>query len=274
MKLAFSSNAFKQHTLAEAVDAVGGIGYAGIEIMADRPHAYPPDMSPERVGELVSQLKRSGLGVSNVNAFTLFAIGDTYRPSWIENDPARRRQRIEHTRQSIRLAAALGATTISIEPGGPLEGVDRSLAPVRFREGLEELLGDAQSAGVTMCIEPEPGLLIETSQEYLEFVMDFATPLVKMNLDLGHMYCVGEDPGRVVGQLAGEYAHVHLEDIAASRVHQHLVPGLGAMDFEAIFRGLERAGYNGWITVELYPYESTAESAARRAFEFLKRFGI
>ncbi|MDD4890169.1 MAG: sugar phosphate isomerase/epimerase, partial [Phycisphaerae bacterium] len=212
MKLAFSSNAFKQHTLSEAVAAIAAIGYSGIEVMADRPHAYPPDMTADRLAELNTQLDAVGLGVSNVNAFTLFALGDTYHPSWVEDDESQRRQRIEHTRSSIRLAKAIGATTVSTEPGGPLEGVDHSAAPVRFYEGIEQLLSEAQSAGVTICIEPEPGLMIEKTQEYIEFIMDFATPLVKMNLDLGHMFCVGEDPAEVIRRLAGEYAHVHLED--------------------------------------------------------------
>jgi len=274
MKLAFSSNAFKQHTLGDAIASIASAGYAGVEIMADRPHAWPPDLPPRRVEELAGQLAAARLAVSNVNAFTMFAVGDTYHPSWIEDDPTQRGQRIEHTRAAIRLARSLGARTVSVEPGGPLEGVDHPAAPVRFREGIESLLGDAQSAGVTLCIEPEPGLLIETSQEYLEFVMDFATPLVKMNLDLGHMFCVGEDPAVAVRRLAGEFAHVHLEDIAASRVHQHLLPGRGAMDFEAILRALEHVGYDGWVTVELYPYESTADAAARQAIEFLRRLGF
>jgi sugar phosphate isomerase/epimerase len=274
MKLAFSSNAFKRATLAEAIGTIASIGYRGVEVMADRPHAWPPDMNPARTDELVSQLDAIGLAVSNVNAFTMFAVGDTYHPSWIANDPAARQQRIDHTRAAIRLAGAIGSATVSVEPGGPLDGVDRAAAPLRFREGIEQVLADAQAAGVTIAIEPEPALLIERSTEYLEFVADFATPLVKMNLDLGHMYCVGEDPAEAAGRLAGEYVHVHLEDIAASRVHRHLVPGLGAMDFEAIFRSLEKSGYNGWITVELYPYESTAEAAAQQAFEFLKRFAV
>ena len=34
MKLAFSTNAYKRHTLAEAVASIASIGYAGVEIMA------------------------------------------------------------------------------------------------------------------------------------------------------------------------------------------------------------------------------------------------
>jgi len=53
------------------------------------------------------------LVVSNVNAFTLFACGDTYHPTWIESDPARREQRIQHTLRCIDLAFDFGARTIS-----------------------------------------------------------------------------------------------------------------------------------------------------------------
>ena len=59
------------------------------------------------------------LAVSNVNAFTLFADGDTYHPTWIEDDAARRQVRIEHTLACIELAAALGVEDASaFSPAG------------------------------------------------------------------------------------------------------------------------------------------------------------
>ncbi len=39
MKLAFSSNAFKKTSLEEALDMIAHVGYSGIEIMVDVPHA-------------------------------------------------------------------------------------------------------------------------------------------------------------------------------------------------------------------------------------------
>jgi len=65
---------------------------------------------------------------------------------------------------------------------------------------------------------------------------------------------------------------VHLEDIKENRVHQHHIPGEGAMDWAGIFGTLREVGYAGWVTVELYPYETTAEEAARKAFAFLQKF--
>ncbi len=41
IRLAFSSNAYKKNTLSEAIDSVASIGYSGVEVMADVPHALP-----------------------------------------------------------------------------------------------------------------------------------------------------------------------------------------------------------------------------------------
>jgi sugar phosphate isomerase/epimerase len=91
-----------------------------------------------------------------------------------------------------------------------------------------------------------------------------------MNCDVGHLFCVGEDPAEVIRAMPDQIAHVHLEDIGKNRVHQHLTPGNGAIDFRKIFAALESIQYAGWATVELYPYETTAEGVARLAMEHLK----
>ena len=65
--------------------------------------------------------------------------------------------------------------------------------------------------------------------------------------------------------------HYHLEDIAATRVHQHLVPGCGAIDFTATLAAIRDTGYDGWLTVELYPYLDDPDAAAREAKEFYDR---
>jgi fructoselysine 3-epimerase len=42
MKLAFSTNAFTSYTLPESISEIGRLGYKGVEILADVPHAFPP----------------------------------------------------------------------------------------------------------------------------------------------------------------------------------------------------------------------------------------
>lgn len=275
MKLAFSTNAFKKTSLEEAIAAIARAGYAGVEIMADVPHALPRDMPPARRRTVKRQLADLGLSVSNINAFTLFAEGDTYHPTWIESDPALVRKRIDHTLAVIDMAAELGAPTVSLQPGGPMADDNRRGEYLgQFRAGLERVLPAAQSAGVVLAVEPEPGLLIESAAEYLDFVADFTHPALACNCDIGHLFCVGEDPPAAIAALGRHVAHVHLEDIAASRVHQHIQLGTGAIDIPAVFAALKAIGYDRFVTVELYPYVSTAEQVAVEAMHCLKRLGV
>jgi sugar phosphate isomerase/epimerase len=82
---------------------------------------------------------------------------------------------------------------------------------------------------------------------------------------------VSEDPQDWVARMAPHTKHYHLEDIAATRVHQHLIPGRGAIDFDATLKAIAQTGYDGWLTVELYPYIDNPDSAAREAYDYLSK---
>src|SRR5918998_618825 len=117
IKLAFSTNAFKRYSLDDSIREIAKVGYSGVEILCDIPHAYPPDLNDDQVGSLKRTLVSSNMQISNLNAFTLFAIGDTYHPSWIEDN---KEMRIQHTIECIRLAKKIGGRHLSTEPGGPV----------------------------------------------------------------------------------------------------------------------------------------------------------
>ena len=279
VKLAFSSNAFRSFTVEDTIGLLAGIGYAGLELMADRPHAWPPDMTPDRIGSVREALAKHRMEVSNVNAFMMCAYrhpatgraGTFQWPSWIDPDSAVREARIRHTIEAVDVAAAVGARTISIQPGGPLEGMGREEGCRLFSEGLKRAADRGRERGVTVCIEPEPKLLIERGDEYVEFVSKHAAfPGVGLNFDLGHSFCVGDDPAEMIRKIGRRADHFHLEDIAADRVHFHLPPGDGAMDFKGIFAALREIRYGGWVTVELYPFQENPLEVARRAYEAVR----
>ena len=129
----------------------------------------------------------------------------------------------------------------------------------------------AEKLEIKILIEPEPELFIETFGQYQRFVERIKSPWVGLNFDIGHAYCVGEDPQKWIAKMAPHTVHYHLEDIAATRKHQHLIPGQGAIDFAATLAEIQKTGYAGWLTVELYPYIDNPDTAARAAREFLSR---
>ena len=127
----------------------------------------------------------------------------------------------------------------------------------------------AERLEVGLLIEPEPDLMIERFGQFLEFIERIDSPWVGLNFDIGHAFCVGEDPQAWVAQMAPYARHYHFEDIASTRVHRHLIPGHGAIDFPATLRQIHATGYDGWITVELYPYIDQPDEAAREAFTYM-----
>ena len=224
MKLAFSTNAFKKYSLQDSIKMISKIGYEGVEILADIPHAYPPTFGKEQIGSAIDTISECKIQVSNLNAFTLYAITDDYHPSWIENDNSLRELRIQHTINCIELARKIGSKNISTEPGGPIDRGTADIVELRklFIHGLNKAAAIAEKNKIKILIEPEPNLLLENSREFLDFIKNVDSDYVKLNFDIGHFYCVKEDPGNLVYRLA-DYIE-HLADIATNRVHNHLIP--------------------------------------------------
>jgi sugar phosphate isomerase/epimerase len=270
MQLAFSTNAYLKYSFADAVRRLAVIGYRGVEIMADVPHAWPAFLLEEQKQGLRDALAQNRLSISNVNSFMMHAINDArqryWHPSWIEPDPHYRQVRIDHTRRALTLARELGAPCITTEPGGPVApGASWAAALQLFVEMIKPVAAHAERQGVLLLVEPEPGLLIETADQFLEFMQHIDSPAVALNFDIGHAYCVGDDPATTIPRVAKYIRHFHLEDIAATRVHHHLIPGEGAIDFAAALRAIRSIGYTGWVTIELYPYIEDPDAAASLA---------
>lgn len=276
MQLAYSSNAYLKFPVEEAIARIAAIGYAGLELLADVPHAWPAGLLDERKAAIRHCLEQHKLAVANLNAFMMNAVADPrqpyWHPSWIEPDPHYRAIRREHTKRALRLAKELGAPSIQTEPGGPLEPGQswRTVADVFYQE-IMPCVELAERLQVFLLLEPEPGLLIETFEQYFEFADRIGSPWLGLNFDVGHAFCIGQAPEAWIARMAPHTRHYHIEDIAATRRHAHLVPGRGAIDFSAVLREIIRSGYEGWVTVELYPYIDDPDGAGREAREFLQK---
>jgi len=276
MLLSFSSNAFKKFSLDNAIREISKIGYKGVEILCDIPHAYPPQFSEEQAKKIKNLISDLNIGISNLNAFTLYAIGNVYHPSWIEAENKLREIRVKHTVDCIYLARKLGAKNLSTEPGGPINrqktALESSALLKIFTDGLKKVTHIAEENSVKILVEPEPSLLIENSQQFIQLMKIICSDYIKLNFDIGHFYCVKEDPSETIVKLIDYIEHFHLSDISSNRVHYHLIPGIGSIDFEKIFDTIKKIGYKGFVTVELYPYQDNPIEVAKQAYNYLKVF--
>jgi len=220
-----------------------------------------PEQEILRLKDTLSRLK---LKVTNLNSFTLYAVGDVILPSWIDADPQQRKIRIDHTIDCLHLSAQLGCKNISIPPGGRAGLMLEQEALKLFKKGLEQVLPLAEAAGVRLLIEPEPLLLIENTSQIASCVSDMSSDNLGIYFDIGHFFCAKENPAKAFEKLFPWIGHVHIEDIAADRSHNHLIPGLGAINFEEVFAAMARLHYRGDISLELYPYTDTPSEAGKQ----------
>ena len=270
MIFGYSTNAFVKYSLDESLEKIAALGFRGTEIMGDRPHLYPPDFEAADLTRIKKILEKHNMKVNNLNSFTLFAVGDTYLPSWIEPEKERRNIRIQHTLDCLKVAKDLECNSISIPPGGPLNNLSRKDAMALFHQGLEQVVPKAEELNVKILVEPEPDLLMESTKEFKPFIKDVQSKMVGLNFDIGHFFCAGEDPAKAFEELFEYVGHVHVEDIAATRIHNHLIAGRGVIGFLDIFKTMVELKYQGDISLELYPYVDTPELAGQESLEYLR----
>ncbi len=274
MRLAYSTNAFTRTDLKTALARIADIGFAGAEILCDRPHWFPGEVTGKEVDTIAALLAEHGLAVSNLNANTANGYfrppppENVFEPALSNPDPEIRRWRESYTEEALRLAARIGAPCVSVTSGHPTPGVlpERSLDT--FVSSLSRVCEHAARHGVRLGIEYEPGLLVERAAEAMEVIRRVGSPDLGVNLDIGHSFLDGEDPAGTVELLAGRIWNVHVEDIK-ERKHFHRVPGDGELPFRRYFDALRGVDYQGFLTVELYSYPDRPVEAGQRALAYL-----
>ncbi|MGE7975647.1 sugar phosphate isomerase/epimerase family protein [Bacillus cereus] len=274
MKLAFSTNAFTTYTLPEAISEIGKLGYKGVEILADVPHAFPPVHTADWVTDVRQEIEKYGLEVSNINGNTAagffpYSTGEpTFEPSLCNAREEVRNQRIKYTKQLIDLAVIVNAKNISITSGKCLSGNPPDQAINHLINSLIEIMEYAERCEINVGIEYEPGLLIENGKELNELIQIVGSNRLGANLDLGHADVIREDIPTLLSSLKSRIWNIHLEDIADHK-HYHLIPGHGNIDFNQLFNYVKQIKYKGFITVELYTYCNDPVLAAKESIEFL-----
>jgi protein FrlC len=278
MNLAFSTNAYTKHTLLHALEGIKRAGFAGVEILADVPHAYPPDITDDLTRSVVAALSRLDLAVSNINCNCSFGYWKDappeayFEPGLISPNPKHRADRISMILRTLQFAKDIGARNISITSGRMLGGMPPVKAARQFAESIKPILERAEALGIDVGIECEPGLFLEYVAELREWIERLKSPRFGANLDIGHSQVIGESIPYEVETLKDRIWNLHVEDIPG-RKHYHMIPGEGTLDWDALKRSLGKIGYDRFLTVELYTHTENPQEAAEKSYQFLsKRF--
>jgi xylose isomerase len=243
---------------------------------------YPGEINEDNV-ERVTEILRSYEMDLPVIASGLHPDPTYARGSFINPDPALRRQSIDTNKRGVDLAASLGANFI-IWPGS--EGYNylfqRDYADTwaRFIDGVAEVVAHAAERGVSVFLEhknSEPamkilmrniGMTLFTIQKVAERGVDTSHLLV--NMDWQHLIMNGETLGEYAALLAqeGKLGHQHANDGWGTFDDDNVVGTNFFMQTLELALVLQDVGYgdNGELLgYDLYPYTEDQIDAVRRA---------
>ncbi len=271
LRFAYNTNGTANHRLGDALALIAGSGYDGVALTLDWHHFDPfaPGLSrrAEALGALLAAL---GLGlVIETGARYLLDPRLKHEPTLVSPEPAGRARRVEFLTRALDIAAACGAEAVSFWAGVPRPGVGREAAWRWLEEGVATAADRAGARGVDAALEPEPGMLVETVDDYRR--LKRVAPGLRLALDLGHCLVTGDrEPDAALWETAPDLGTVTIEDMRRG-VHEHLPFGEGDLDVFDALRALREIGFGRLVCVELSRDSHRAHQMVPDALESLRQ---
>jgi len=270
LRYAYNTNGAASHRLDDAIRLIAEAGYDGVALTLDHHHLDPLADDWEREAARVRDLLASlNLGsVIETGARYLLDPSDKHEPTLVTASAEGRARRVAFLNRAIDVAGLLGSETVSFWAGVPKPGVDRGEAQDWLDQGLAQVCDHAARAGVSVSLEPEPGMLVETVGDY-ERVAAFH-PQLKLALDTGHCLVTGDvEPEDAVRGHASRLGTVAIEDMKRGD-HTHLPFGQGDMNVAAVLRALKDVEFGRLVCVELSRESPRAHQAIPESIRYLK----
>lgn len=257
--------------LAPAFRHAADLGFDGVEISL-------LGMTDEKAAALGQAIRDHGLEVTCSDGLAVDK--DITSP-----DPEVQQAGIAYLRWAIETTAKLGAEGLAgvlFAPWGQFDPANRAARLERSAEALAAVDDTLAATGVTLGLEALNRFetdLLNTAEDAVALAKATGSPRIGALLDTFHLNIEEKDVEGAIAGAAGHLAHFHVSD------NDRGVPGSGHVPWEAVKRGLDRAGYDGWIVAEMFVIagnpasadlniwrniEPEATDAAARALSFMR----
>lgn len=270
MLLGYNTNGFGSHSLEGAVEVIAGLGYRSIGLSVDH-HALNPFAgdAKDRALRCREHLQRCDLlPVVETGARFLLDPWRKHRPNLMDSEAAARQMRVDFLLDCVQLVGWLGGKTLSLWSGAVSAEEPCELLDARLIAGLQVVCDAAAEHDCVVAFEPEPGMHIQSMDDYDRISAQFQHESFKLTLDLGHAHLTETSVEKTIVRYADCIANVHVEGMRRPH-HDHLVPWDSGYDVRAALDVLRETGYTGAATLELSRSGHDAVEIARRAYAFL-----
>ena len=277
LRYAWNTNGCANHRLYDAIALVAEAGYDGLALTLDWHHLDPFAADwQQQTEKLRAALDEKKLGsVLETGARFLLNPRVKHEPTLIHPEKEGRQHRINFLKRAVDIAAMLQSEAVSFWAGVRQASVSAEQAETWLVEGISELLHYARDKNVTLAVEPEPGMQIETIAD-LHTIKDRIDAAVRekltLALDVGHVWVTGEmDPAEAVAQYGSHWGGIRCGTAAIEGmnrgVHEHLPITQGDMNIASIISSFRKVGFDKLICVEL---SRDSHRAHQAIFETIK----
>lgn len=273
-RLSINQATIKRADLATALDATRAAGVAAIGLWRE-------PVAEAGLDRAATMLADSGLRLSSLcRGGFVTALDPRERRAALDEN----RRAIEETATLATAGAAGSAAVLVLVAGGiPAGSTDLAGARGRVADALAELAPAAADAGVTLAIEPlhpmyaSDRAVVSTLGQALDLAAGFDAAAVGVVVDTFHVWWDPEvlpqiaragAEGRIASYQVCDWATPLPADVLLAR-HQ---PGAGVVDFAALSRAVEDAGYRGDVEVEIFHEAVWALSAEQGVAETVDAF--
>lgn len=267
MKFGICNEIFQGWKLEDAMAFAKQAGYDGIEVAPFTLAKHVTDIPPaerQRIRELAARI---GLEISGIHWVLVQTEG-----MYLNHPEAPIRARTaKYLCDLVDFCADIGGKVIVV--GSPkqrnvMEGVTFEQAWQWATEVFQPSVKLAEKRGITICFEPLAPAetdFVNTAAEGIRFARQFNSQAMKIILDVKAMCSEKKSIPHIIAECKGEFAYFHANDRNLKG------PGFGDVDFKPIADALKAAGYNGYVSVEVFKFEEGAEAIATRSIDYLKR---
>jgi sugar phosphate isomerase/epimerase len=220
IQLSYSTFGLTQLPFLDAIDVVARAGYAGVELSFHREQFNPFNLTDADLDAVRARLDAARIVPACVaTASHFFTPQRPHEPSLMTLDVAGRKRRIDLVKRGIRVARRLGVKLVTFGSGFLREEHVRQpqldpgeLLAESIRECLREIRDDED---ITLLIEPEPGMYIETLAQGLALIRAVGSPRFALHIDICHAYCSEPDYLGALAQAAPHARYLHISDARA-----------------------------------------------------------
>lgn len=239
---------FTEYPLVERFAAAKKAGFDAIEIQ------FPYDLDVDILKQLQKQHDIKIILI-NVNADDLLTGGEG-----LACVPSKQAKFDEAMTLCLHYAQHLQVECVNVLPGRCFDDSRRNDYLRTFKHNLNNAADFLSAINVKCTFEAintvdMPAFLIDSPEQMLAVITELAHPNIYMQYDIYHMANMGRDLCSDLHQFGSYIGHIQFADCPGR--HE---PGTGSIDFNAVFNAIEDITYDGWVSAEYKPSDTTEKS--------------